>query len=92
MNWDESIVPVRTYVLNVTDTRQWSDSPSRGRSHVGYQAEYNVAPCSAGSPPSECIDTQEAHKAKHEESLSENIDGIRKKGQVIWTQMNEFDG
>ena len=30
-------------------------------------------------------DMEKAHKAKHEESLSENIDGIWKKGKVNWT-------
>jgi len=61
MNWDESIVPVRTYILDVTDTGQRSDSPSRAYSYVGCQVEYDVAPCSAGSPPSDCIHTHEAH-------------------------------
>ena len=28
---------------------------------------------------------EEAYKAKHEESLSENINGIWKKGEVNWT-------
>jgi len=37
MNWDESIVPVRTYILDVTDTGQRSDSPSRAYSYVGCQ-------------------------------------------------------
>lgn len=36
-------------------------------------------------------DMEEAHKAKHEESLSENIDGIWKKGEVNWTEMNELE-
>ena len=34
---------------------------------------------------------EEAHKAKHEESLSENIDGIWKKGKANWTEMNELE-
>ena len=36
-------------------------------------------------------DMEEAHKAKHEESLSEKIDGIWKKGNVNCTEMNELE-
>ena len=36
-------------------------------------------------------DMEIAHKAKHEESLSKNIDGIwKKKGKVNWTKMNDL--
>ena len=36
-------------------------------------------------------DMEEAYKAKHEESLLENIDEIWKKGKVNWTKMNELE-
>lgn len=50
MNWDESIVPVRTYLLDVTESY-----------NGGCQVEFDVPPCSADSLPSECIYTREAH-------------------------------
>lgn len=77
MNWDESIVPVRTYILDVTDTGERSNGSSRG---VGCQVEYDVAPCSAGSPPSECIDTREAHMA------------IPRGGDVIYAVAHQHTG
>ena len=36
-------------------------------------------------------DIEEAHEAKPKESLSENIDGIWKKGKVNWTEINELE-
>lgn len=50
MNWDESIVPVRTYLLDVTESY-----------NGGCQVEFDVPPCSADRLPSECIYTREAH-------------------------------
>jgi len=65
MDWDKSIVPVRTYILDVTNSGQWSHSSSRAHYQDDCQAEYDVAPCFDVSSPSECIYTRESTHGWH---------------------------
>uniref|UniRef100_A0A0D6QS66 Stress up-regulated Nod 19 n=1 Tax=Araucaria cunninghamii TaxID=56994 RepID=A0A0D6QS66_ARACU len=60
-DWEESIIPVRIYILDVTDTGERSVDQSRSHYLVGCQVEYDIAQCTAGSPSNECIDLHEAH-------------------------------
>ncbi|KAH9328359.1 hypothetical protein KI387_000467 [Taxus chinensis] len=62
MDWEESIVPVRVYILDVTDTGERSVDQSSSYSPIGCQVEYNVPQCTAGIHSSgEGIDIREAH-------------------------------
>eukprot|EP01018_Ginkgo_biloba_P017797 Gb_10107 [translate_table: standard] len=60
MDWEESIVPVRTYILDVTDTGERSNNATRTHDLIGCQIEYDVPKCVSGSPSIQCIDTNEA--------------------------------
>nr|GMD35600.1 uncharacterized protein LOC109163135 [Ipomoea batatas] len=53
VDWNPSIVPVKVYIFDVTDTLELSDSIPRGRHHC--QFEYGVDACSAAAATDECV-------------------------------------
>ncbi|KAL6003507.1 hypothetical protein ACLOJK_023738 [Asimina triloba] len=60
VEWDDSILPVQIYVLDVTDNRLSSKS-NRGNSVMGCQVEYEVKPCGASDKNrGRCIDEKKA--------------------------------
>lgn len=64
MDWEKTIVPVKVYILDVTDTGERSVDQSSSQHHVGCHVEYDVPQCSAGiHSPGDCIDIREANMA-----------------------------
>ncbi|XP_057866334.2 uncharacterized protein LOC131073835 [Cryptomeria japonica] len=62
MDWEETIVPVKTYILDATDTGERSVDQSSSHDYVGCHVEYDIPQCSEGiHSPGDCIDIREAH-------------------------------
>lgn len=57
VDWDDSVLPVKIFMLDVTDTWKSSKEPGRVAGHV-CQLEYDVNPCSASTDGVDCIDSK----------------------------------
>lgn len=55
VDWDNSIVPVKIYIFDVTDT--WKKSDGLATKH-DCKIEYNVESCPAGVNSDQCVDTR----------------------------------
>ncbi|XP_077250342.1 uncharacterized protein LOC143889854 [Tasmannia lanceolata] len=59
VDWNDRIVPVKIYILDVTDSRRSTDDLTKGNARVGCKVEYEVKSCATAGPDnSECIDTK----------------------------------
>nr|GMD33902.1 uncharacterized protein LOC109163058 [Ipomoea batatas] len=77
VDWNPSIVPVKIYIFDVTDTLKMSDSvPGR---HL-CQIEYQVEACSAATPTDECV---------HSKSLTVSLP---KGGDLIYAVAHQHIG
>ncbi|CAK9186878.1 unnamed protein product [Ilex paraguariensis] len=58
VDWDDSIVPVIIYILDVTDTwKRTNESTGLGKRH-DCLVEYDIEPCSTGMAMDSCTDTK----------------------------------
>ncbi|KAK9103984.1 hypothetical protein Scep_020828 [Stephania cephalantha] len=58
VDWENAIVPVKIYILDVTDTRGRADNSTSIGARVGCQVEYDVEACDAVSPHNGCTDSK----------------------------------
>ncbi|XP_077212219.1 uncharacterized protein LOC143847310 [Tasmannia lanceolata] len=59
VEWDDSIVPVKIYILDVTDSRMSTDDLTKDDARFGCKVEYEVESCATkGFTNSGCIDTK----------------------------------
>ncbi|KAF7803918.1 stress up-regulated Nod 19 protein [Senna tora] len=58
IEWDNSIVPVKIYILDVTDKLQVSNGSKATPTKDNCQIEYDVEPCSNDKDSSGCIDVK----------------------------------
>ncbi|MED6214117.1 hypothetical protein PIB30_099890, partial [Stylosanthes scabra] len=59
IDWDEYVVPVKIYILDVTDTLKTSDTSNIASSDHNCLVEYKVDPCNSESKKdNECVDVK----------------------------------
>ncbi|KAK9089969.1 hypothetical protein Sjap_023146 [Stephania japonica] len=58
VDWEKTIVPVKIYILDVTDTRGRADYSTSISARVGCQVEYDVEECVVVSPNNGCTDSK----------------------------------
>ncbi|XP_058092870.1 uncharacterized protein LOC131239271 [Magnolia sinica] len=61
VDWDDSIVPVKIYIFDVTDSGKRENS-TKENALIGCRVEYNVEPCgAAGMDKGLCVDTKKTN-------------------------------
>ncbi|XP_058092873.1 uncharacterized protein LOC131239274 [Magnolia sinica] len=58
VDWDESIVPAKIYILDATDSGERENSTDQNAPLVGCQVEYQVESCSASMEKGLCVDAK----------------------------------
>ncbi|KAJ8752549.1 hypothetical protein K2173_005438 [Erythroxylum novogranatense] len=60
VDWVSSVVPVKIYILDVTDTGERINGSRESRGIVGCHVEYDIEPCTSGLSSDKCIDVKRA--------------------------------